>query len=406
MFLVAQHFYNEETIDALQNLNLEKLGLTKDLLLISLSVSLLVLGFNLSTSLLVIYLGQLGLSASIVGLVITVARFAFSLLTLPSGVIADKFGYRIPVVWSFALCSASLLLMYLFSDPIIFSMLVSLLWMGTAVYGPSISSYVSKVSFKGKVALAFGWYYAFTMISQVIGQALSGIIAQSFGYKSLFIFGGTLSFLSLVLVTYVLHESDNSTKNNFILFTLDDFKKGLNFFIKNSSIRKLSIALSFHTVGFLTSYTFIPLVASLDQNFDDATIGLLLAIWSIGSAIFQIPFGRVSDKIGGKTILLLHVSLSSLVWWVYPFVNSFPLAFLVMVAQGIIGAMDMPARRLIMQDVSEENFATAVGVLDSFTTLVGSIGPFISGILWNYGHWVPFAFGSAINLVSLILLLL
>lgn len=386
-------------------MNLEDLGLTKNLVLVSLSVSLLVLGFNLSTSLLVLYLSQIGLSAFMVGLVITVARLAFALLTLPSGVIADKFGYKLPTVWSFALCSISLFLMYLISNPVLFSILVVLLWIGTAIYGPSISSYVSKVSSKGKVALAFGWYYAFTMTSQVVGQTLSGIMAERLGYKSLFMVGSALSLLSLVIITYVLREYNSFTKNNFILFTLDDFKKGLYFFMKNSSVRKLSIALSFHSIGFLTSYTFIPLVASLDQNFDDATIGLLLAIWSIGNAVFQIPFGKISDKVGGKVILLLHVFLSSLVWWIYPFINSFFLAVVIMVVQGIVGAMDMPARRLIMQDVSEENFATAVGVLDSFTMLAGSLGPFISGTLWNYGHWVPFVFGSAINFVSFLLLL-
>jgi len=387
-------------------LNLEDLGLTRNIVLVSFSVSLLILGFNLSTSLLVLYLSQLGFNSFMVGLIVTVARLAFALLTLPSGVIADKLGYRLPIVWSFSLCSISLFLMYLVSNPLLFSILVVLLWIGTAIYGPSISSYVSKASSKGKVALAFGWYYAFTTTSQVIGQTLSGIMAQNFGYKSLFAVGGVLSLFSLVIVTYVVRKSNSSTKNNFILFTLDDFKKGLDFFIKNSSVRKLSIALSFHTIGFLTSYTFIPLVASLDQNFDDATIGLLLAIWSIGNAVFQIPFGKLSDKVGGKIILLLHVLLSSLIWWVYPFVNSFLLAVVVMIVQGVVGAMDMPARRLIMQDVSEENFATAVGVLDSFTTFAGSLGPFISGVLWNYGHWVPFVFGSAINFVSFLLLIL
>ncbi|MBO3757969.1 MAG: MFS transporter, partial [Candidatus Brockarchaeota archaeon] len=301
--------------------------------------------------------------------------------------------------------SISLFLMFLVSNCTIFSVLVVLLWIGTAIYGPSVSSYISKVSLKGKVALAFGWYYAFVTISQVIGQSLSGVMAQSFGYRSLFIVGSILSFFSLFLITFILKNSNNYSKSNLIFFTLDDFKKGIDFFIKNSSVRKLSIALSFHTIGFLTSYTFIPLVASLDQNFDDATIGLLLAIWSVGNAIFQIPFGKISDKVGGKIILLLHVFFSSLVWWVYPFISSLPLAVLVMIVQGIVGAMDMPARRLIMQDVSEENFATAVGVLDSFTTLTGSIGPLISGVLWNYGHWVPFVFGSAINFVSFLLLL-
>ncbi|MBO3757970.1 MAG: hypothetical protein JTT14_02545, partial [Candidatus Brockarchaeota archaeon] len=83
-------------------MNLETIGLTKNIILISLSVSLLILGFNLSTSLLVLYLGQLGLDAFMVGLVVTIARFAFALSTLPSGVIADKFGHKLPIVWSFA----------------------------------------------------------------------------------------------------------------------------------------------------------------------------------------------------------------------------------------------------------------------------------------------------------------
>lgn len=386
-------------------MKLEDLGLNKDLLTVSISVGLLVLGFNIATSLIVVYLMQIGLSSLFVGIVIGVSRLAFSILTLPSGTIVRKYGFKLPTVWSFLLCSVSFLILSISSDPIISSIFIILLWSGTAIYGPPVSSYISKVSIERKTALAFGWYYAIITLAQVAGQSLSGIIAQNFGYNVLFILGLIFSLLASFLVSFLIKEEGKNTRNSFTLFTLDDFKEGIAFFIKNKSIRNLSIAMTFHTIGFMASFTFIPLVAKVDQKFDDATVGIILAIWSIGNAVFQIPFGRITDKIGGKKILISHVLASSLVWWIYPFTNSIYAILILMILQGIVGAMDLPARRLIMKDISEEEFAVAIGVLDSFTTLLGSIGPLAAGILWNYEHWLPFVFGSLINLVSLFLLL-
>jgi MFS family permease len=379
------------------------LGLTRNIAFVSLAVGLLVIGFNLSTSLLVIYLSRLGLDVTIAGSVITVARLALALVMLPSGVVVHKLGHRAPVVWSFAMCTASLLLMALTSDPLAFSLLVVLLFVGSAMYGPPIASYISRASVSGRVALAFGWFYSITTLAQVTGQTFSGLIAQLLGYRAMFALGGLISLGALVIVTLLLKGEDGNAGNH-LLMTLGDFREGMRFFLENGSVRRLTLSLTFHSVGFLTSYTFVPLVASVDQGFDEITIGLLLATWSVGNAILQIPFGGIADRLGGYRILFAHVFLSSAIWWVYPFVKSLPLAFAVMAAQGLVGAMDMPARRLMMKEVSEEDFAKAVGVLDSVTTLAGSAGPFIAGVLWNYGHWVPFAFGSLINLLSLVLL--
>ena len=76
-----------------------------------------------------------------------------------------------------------------------------------------------------------------------------------------------------------------------------------------------------------------------------------------------------------------------------------------MCMKGFVGAMDMPARRLLLVDISEGEVATAIGSLDSITFFFGSLGNFLAGYTWYWGHWVPFVIGCVINTIGIIPLL-
>jgi len=385
-------------------LSLERLGLTRNIVLVSVAVGTLNFGFFLSTSLILLYLHDaLTLDPFISGLIITIARLSAAVITLPAGSFADRFGRKYPITLGFFLGALFMLVVALTSNPLVASISIVIIYSGVAFSGPATSALISEASIAGRTALGFGWYYAIYSMAQFAGQTLSGVVVELFGYPATFIVGAVSSAAALAMIWKYTHGSFRRGDLS-VGSILYDFKTGLTLLADNRKLLRLTIGLSLHTLGFMLSYTFIPLFASVEQGLDVVSIGVLLSVWSMSGALFQIPFGLVTDKIGGYKILFLHVLFSSLTWCAYPFLRSFYQILALMFLSGVVGAMDLPARRAILSFISEERFATSVGAMDSVTQFISSLGPLIAGLLWPYAHSSPFIIGALVNALALLLL--
>ncbi|MEM4582106.1 MAG: MFS transporter, partial [Candidatus Korarchaeum sp.] len=271
---------------------------------------------------------------------------------------------------------------------------------GYSMYSPAALALVSEVS-RG-TATSYGWYYLFITAGQIVGHALSGSAVKLGGYSLAFASGGTLGLISAVL-TWLWFRGNRRSEAGVDL--LRDLGEGARVLIRNRYLSYLAISLSLHGIGFTMTFTFIPLVARLDQGMSEPEIGLALSIWSFGNLIATVPLGRVTDRIGGRAMLIYHLLASSLVWWIYPFLRDLILIYALMLIQGFVGAMDLPARRLLLVGISEREVATAIGSLDSITFLLSSLGNLLAGYTWYLGHWVPFVMGCIVNTVGLAVLL-
>lgn len=381
---------------------LEKTGLTRSLAEISLASALYNTGFYLSTSLIILYLVGLGYTPFLAGVLLAVSKLIYAVTMMMTGSLSDRIGRKTPIIWGFALTGVALIAMGLIANLTAEAILLIIVWIGYAFQGPPASAAISEGALVGKTAIAFGWFYMLLSGGQVIGQALAGATAQGFGYQVTLIGGGALSLISISLLS---RYTDRHQPPKARLDMYGDLKNGLRMVRSDSRMQNLIIGLSAHSMGFQMFYTYIPLVASQDQHLNEAAIGTMLALFSAGSAVSVLVFGVVTARIGGLRMLIWHLALSSLVWWIYPFIPSFELAVILMTVMGVIGAMDMPARREILSYIAESEVGTAMGALDSITMTVASIGILLAGALWNVGHWAPFVASALMNAVGIVFLL-
>lgn len=372
----------------------------RELIRLSLTAMIFNISFYVATSLIVLYFKDIGMSASLIGLSMMLSRLGYGISSMGSGAMADRVGRAVPMFIGFSIGALSSLLLSLTKNQILATFLVVLMWIGSAVYSPAALALVSDIH--GGRAMPFSLYYFFVTMGQIAGQAAAGALIESCGYRSAFLLSSLLSLISAVMVRLWFWDIKGGRKADVI----GDIWRGMRIMAKNRYLRLLAIALSLHGMGFTMSYTFIPLVAEADQGLSDLQIGLILSIWSFGNLISMVPLGRIADAIGGRRMLIYHLAASSAVWWVYPFIRDLGFISALMLAQGFVGAMDLPARRMILVGISEREVATAIGSLDSMTFLISSVGNLLAGLTWNIGHWVPFVLGSVINLVGLFILLL
>lgn len=145
-------------------------------------------------------------------------------------------------------------------------------------------------------------------------------------------------------------------------------------------IRPLWIGLFIDILGFYIIIPFLPTFIELFQT-TPFIIGLVLATNAVFTMVFAPIWGRISDKIGRKPVLIISQMGTCTAFIMLAFSNSVELLIIARVVDGIFGG-NFPMVKAIVTDVVPPKDRglqmTNVGVVH---TLAGLVGPGLGGFL-------------------------
>ena len=120
--------------------------------------------------------------------------------------------------------------------------------------------------------------------------------------------------------------------------------------------------------------------------------------------MFAIPFGKLSDRIGRKKVLVSGYLLFSLTSLGFAFSDSV-IEFIVLFAlYGIVYAIIDGNQRAFVSDLSSEQLrATALGVFHTITALAALPASLIAGLLWQINPNLTFIYGTVVSVISVVL---
>ena len=146
----------------------------------------------------------------------------------------------------------------------------------------------------------------------------------------------------------------------------------------------------------------IPLLPFYAERFGGTaqTVALLSASFSAMQFIFMPIWGRLSDRVGRRPILLLGLFGSFASYLAFGLAGSLPLLFVSRMFAGIAGATVSTAQAFIADTTTPENRAKGMGLLGAAFGLGFVFGPAIGGVLSRWGHVVPPLFAAALSLVN------
>ena len=119
------------------------------------------------------------------------------------------------------------------------------------------------------------------------------------------------------------------------------------------------------------------------------------------SALSFLVASRVADRVGLlKTMVFTHLP-SNVLLLAIPFMPTFALAALVLLARHVLSQMDVPTRQAYtMILVSPDERPAAAGVTSSARALAQSVAPFLSGLaLATAGTGLPFFCAGGLKIV-------
>jgi DHA1 family tetracycline resistance protein-like MFS transporter len=139
------------------------------------------------------------------------------------------------------------------------------------------------------------------------------------------------------------------------------------------------------------------------------TVGAVVGVYSIMQFFFAPVWGRMSDRIGRRPVILMSVTASCIGYLIFGLANSLALLFLSRVIAGAGGANIGTAQAYIADSTTPENRAKGMGLIGAAFGMGFILGPPLSGILSAvgihhhlHGNLLPGLAASTLSLIALL----
>jgi MFS transporter, DHA1 family, tetracycline resistance protein len=182
-------------------------------------------------------------------------------------------------------------------------------------------------------------------------------------------------------------------------------------------VRKTSLLVLFLTV-FIDLIGFgmvIPFLAYYAREYgaNGMTVGAVVGIYSIMQFFFAPVWGRLSDRIGRRPVILISLTASCLGYFLFAFARNLVLLFASRVIAGAGGGNIGTAQAYIADTTTHENRAKGMGLIGAAFGMGFILGPPLSGALAHLGatramapNLLPGIVAGSLSLIAFLVALL
>ena len=343
-----------------------------------------------------------GATPALVGIIEGIAESIASLLKVFSGYISDRFQHKKALAFTGYATGVLYKIALLFAGS----------WAGILAarvidrFGKGIRTaprdvMVSESADKDNMGKSFGIHKMLDMAGSATGILLAFLLMRSIGengYKTVFALSIIPIVIALLLFVFV-HEKKEPRE----AVQREPFWKNIS---KLDGRLKLYLFVTFlFTLG-NSSNSFLLLRAN-DIGFSDSNTILLYFVYNVTASLLAVPCGKLSDKIGRKTLLVGGYLTFSLVYFGFAFCNSKPLMVLIFVIYGAFTAMTAGVERAFIAEIAPPSLkGTMLGLHSTLAGIALLPASVIAGLLWDgIGAFAPFVFGGVLSLASALILL-
>ena len=340
----------------------------------------------------------LGAPVAVVGLIEGIAESTASILKVVSGWLSDKFQKRKPFLvagYSFSAISKTILSLA-FSWPFVL-MARFIDRFGKGIRTSARDALIAESSENSARGRAFGFHRALDTLGAVIGPMIA-LVAIHFldnNFRLIFFLAFIPAFMGILLLLFLVKEKKKEVNSSSAFrFNWHNLDPSFKIFLLISFI---------FTLG-NSSDTFLILRAQ-DLGLSLSLVVLAYILFNFTYALFSIPAGIISDKIGPKKVLLTGFLLFSAVYLFFALIHSSFFLWLLFPVYGVYMALtEGVGKAYISNLVPQEKSGTAFGVYHTIIGLTTFFASLIAGLLWTYiGVSAPFIFGSIMALISALL---
>lgn len=339
-----------------------------------------------------------GATPALIGVIEGIAESIASLLRVFSGYVTDKYRKKKPL--AFSGYAAGLIYKLI--------LVVAGSWMGVLAarvidrFGKGIRTaprdvLVSESCDADKLGHSFGIHKALDMAGSAAGILIAFFIMAAwkgeYAFKQLFLLSCIPAVASLFMFIFI-KETGSRCETSKPLHLVDG--------LKNLDSRlKLYLAVVFMFTLGNSSNAFLLLRAG-NVGFSVSSVVLLYFLYNIVSSLFAVPFGKRSDRIGRKRLLVAGYLTFAVAYAGFAWAPDKIVIIAAFAVYGIFTAMTAGVERAFVSEIAPENLkGTLLGLHSTIVGIALLPASIIAGLLWNaFGPVIPFALGAGLSLAS------
>ena len=264
---------------------------------------------------------------------------------------------------------------------------------------------VSESADSKNIGKAFGLHKALDTLGAAIGILITYFILHSFSsngdynFKKLFMISIIPALLGLTMFVFVKQKSKPKEIKKREPFWRDIKKI-------DGQLKMYLLVVFIFTLG-NSSDTFILLKAKA-AGFDDVSVILLYFTFTIVSSALSLPFGKMSDRIGRKKLLVPGYITFTVCYLGFAFASNQFSMISVFVMYGVYTAMITGVERAFISEISPPGLkATMLGLHSTVAGIALLPASMVAGLLWSsFGDKAPFILGASLSLSAAIILII
>ncbi|MFO1446408.1 MFS transporter [Bacillus sp. Bva_UNVM-123] len=135
-------------------------------------------------------------------------------------------------------------------------------------------------------------------------------------------------------------------------------------------------------------------------------LGLLMAVYSLMQLIFAPMWGRVSDRIGRKPVIMIGIGGLGVSFLLMGISNQLWMLFAARIIGGFLSSANMPTIMAYVADITTpENRAKGMGIIGAATGMGFIFGPAIGGVFSKTSLTLPFYIAGVSAFITFFLVL-
>jgi MFS family permease len=341
----------------------------------------------------VILLAPSGIALEVLGFIDGLGDAIVSISQGISGYVSDKVGKRKIFIWTGYLCGATSRIGYAFSSFWAHLVPFKILDRTGKMRGAPRDAMVADLSTRQNRGRNFGLLRAMDNLGAACGIITCILLVGFLGYQNLFLLAAVPSLIGSLLV--IIFIRDRKTERIFHGITFKDLTFNLKFFLFLSAVFALGTF----------SYSFL-LVYAEDFGFEPVFIPVLYLVFTAVASVTSLPFGKLADNIGRKTVLILSYFLWGAMCLGFVFLQSYLGIIFMFVLYGLHKGAIEPVQRTFVSELCPANLrASFLGAFQMVVGLCALPASLVAGILWTtFNKYTPFYLSFALGLAAVVLM--
>jgi MFS family permease len=329
-------------------------------------------------------LRQLDASPNQIGVTLAMFGVGGFLFELVWGLLADRFGYRAPLVVGQLLYAGCLVLLgtansvawiaisYLLAS----GMMVAAGPVGRSFIGTSLPA---RMQGTGLAALAAQW-----LIGDALGAGLAGQLIERFPIRDVIYGASILPVVSAGLILLVFRG--HSDRQHLIARAENDERADAP--RQGASVPRVVTVTALLVVLILMGLggesAFLPLLVTSQLHLSAADAGWALLTVNLLGGLLLIPGGGASDRWGRRVTMVAGSLISAAGFVAYARAGGFGMVLVAVAIRAVGGSLVWPAATAwISESVPRRRHALFLALFGEFENLGIAIGPFLGGLAWS-----------------------